>query len=41
MEGKDYLTSDLSQKLVEDYEEIIRGINGYIRYIREKKIAKR
>ena len=39
--GKGYLDSELSQKWVEKYEEIIRGINGYIRYIREKKGAKK
>ena len=41
MEGKKYLAPDLSQKLVEEYEEVIRGINGYVRYIREKKGSKR
>ena len=39
--GKGYLDSEQSQRWVEEYEEIIRGINGYIRYIREKKGAKR
>ncbi len=39
--GKGYLDSELSQKWVEEYEEVIRGINGYTRYIREKKGAKR
>ena len=39
--GKGYLDSEQSQKWVEEYEEIIRGINGYTRYIREKKGAKR
>ena len=39
--GKSYLEKTLSQKWVEQYEEVIRGINGYIRYIREKKGAKR
>lgn len=41
LSGKGYLDSEQSQRLVEEYEEIIRGINGYIRYIREKKGAKR
>ena len=35
--GKNYLDGPPSQKWVEDYEEVIRGINGYIRYIKEKK----
>ena len=39
--GKRYLGSELSQRWVEEYEEVIRGINGYIRYVREKKGAKR
>ena len=38
--GKGYLDSQMSQSWVEEYEEVIRGINGYIRYIREKKGAK-
>jgi four helix bundle protein len=41
LEGKDYLIPELSQRWVEEYEEVIRGINGYIRYIREKKGSKR
>lgn len=39
--GKGYLNPNQSQIWVEEYEEIIRGINGYIRYIREKKGVKR
>jgi len=41
LSGKGYLDSQQSQRLVEEYEEVIRGINGYMRYIREKKGAKR
>ena len=41
LSGKGYLDSEQLQKWVERYEEVIRGINGYIRYIREKKGAKR
>ena len=41
LSGKGYLNSEQSQSWVEEYEEVIRGINGYIRYIREKKGAKR
>ena len=41
LSGKDYLDSKRSQKWVEEYEEVICGINGYARYIREKKGAKR
>jgi four helix bundle protein len=39
--GKGYMDSELSQRWVEEYEEVIRGINGYIRYIREKKGSRR
>jgi four helix bundle protein len=39
--GKGYMEPVLAQKYVEDYEEVLRGINGYIRYIREKKGAEK
>jgi len=39
--GKNYLDSKRSQRWVEEYEEVIRGINGFTRYIRNKKGAKR
>lgn len=38
--GKKYLSPELSQNWVEGYEEVIRGINGYVRYINKKKSAK-
>ena len=41
LEGKEYLDSKRSQKWVEAYEEVIRGINGYIRYVRGKRGDKR
>jgi len=41
LSGKGYLDAEQSQRWVERYEEVIRGINGYTRYIREKKGAKR
>ena len=37
LSGKNYVDSPQSQKWVEQYEEVIRGINGYIRYIRGKR----
>ena len=40
-QAKGYLDSELSQRWVEEYEEVLRGINGYTRYIRDKKGAKR
>ena len=39
--GKNYLDGRQSQEWVEQYEEVIRGINGYIRYIKEKKGTKK
>ncbi len=39
--GKRYLDSQKSQQWVERYEEAIRGINGYTRYIRGKKNAEK
>jgi len=41
LSGKGYLDPNQSQTWVEEYEEVIRGINGYTRYIRQKKKAKR
>ena len=41
LSGKGYLDPKKAQDWVESYEEIVRGINGFIRYIREKKGAVR
>lgn len=41
LSGKEYLEPRKSQDWVEAYEEVMRGINGYIRYIRQKKNTKR
>jgi four helix bundle protein len=41
LSGKNYLDSEQSQMWVEEYEEVIRGINGYINYIRKKKGTKK
>ena len=38
LSGKDYLNPEQSQGWVEQYEEVVRGINGYIRYIRKRKV---
>jgi four helix bundle protein len=40
LSGKNYLNPEQSQNWVEEYEEIIRGINGYVRYIRKKRLPK-
>ena len=41
LSGKNYLNRAQSQNWVEAYEEIIRGINGYVRYIRKKRLPKK
>lgn len=39
MEGKKYITLAKAEELMMRYEEIIRGINGYINWVREKRGA--
>ncbi|OGX27499.1 MAG: hypothetical protein A3D10_04205 [Omnitrophica WOR_2 bacterium RIFCSPHIGHO2_02_FULL_48_11] len=37
MEHKNYILAALSQNMIDEYEEIKRGINGLIRVVSEKK----
>lgn len=37
LEGKKYIDKKLSDRLVNEYEELIKGINAYIKYIRKKR----
>lgn len=37
MEGKQYISSNKAEELIDVYEEIIRGINGLIKTISEKR----
>jgi four helix bundle protein len=37
LEGKGYLISKTANELILSYEEVIRGINGYVRWVREKR----
>ena len=37
LQGKGYIVPGTAKVLMERYEEVIRGINGYIRWVREKK----
>jgi four helix bundle protein len=37
MEGKRYISVSKSQKLIDRYEGLIKGINSYIKYIKEKQ----
>jgi len=41
LQAKEYITEDKADDLVLRYEEVIRGINGYINWVREKKGAKK
>ena len=36
LSGKKYLDPTQSQRWVERYEEVMRGLNGYVRYVRQK-----
>ncbi len=37
LEGKKYIDKERSDRLVNEYEELIKGINAYIKYIRRKR----
>ena len=41
MEGKNYISRELANDLINRYEEIIRGINVYINWVRKKQGAKK
>ena len=41
LQAKEYITEDKADDLVRRYEEVIRGINGYINWVREKKGTKK
>lgn len=41
LEGKNYINKENADNLVSRYEEVIRGINGYINWVRGKKGAKK
>jgi four helix bundle protein len=41
LQDKHYITSKSSRDIISRYEEVIRGINGYIRWVREKRGNKR
>ena len=41
LQDKKYIGENAARLLVERYEEILRGINGYIRWVREKKGARK
>ena len=37
LEGKNYITSKVANDIISRYEEVIRGINGYIHWVRKKQ----
>jgi four helix bundle protein len=37
MEQKKYIDKKLSQKLFDEYQQLIRGINGYVSYLKKKR----
>ncbi|OGC04857.1 hypothetical protein A2276_02710 [candidate division WOR-1 bacterium RIFOXYA12_FULL_43_27] len=39
LEGKRYLDKEKANDLIARYEEVLRGINGYVRWVREKRIS--
>lgn len=41
LEGKQYIITEKANDLIKKYEEVLRGINGYVRWVREKRSAKR
>jgi four helix bundle protein len=41
LQAKEYITKDKADDIVIRYEEVIRGINGYINWVREKKGIKK
>ena len=41
LQGKRYITDEMANDIIIRYEEVIRGINGYINWVREKKGAKK
>ena len=41
LQAKGYLIKEKADEIVARYEEVIRGINGYISWVRKKKGAKK
>ncbi len=37
LQDKHYISSKQARNLISRYEEVIRGINGYIRWVRQKR----
>ncbi len=41
LQGKGYIDKTIADNIIGRYEEVIRGINGYINWVRKKKGAKK
>ncbi len=41
IQAREYITKEQADDIVKRYEEVIRGIDGYINWVREKKGAKK
>ena len=41
LSSKGYIELEIAQDWIEKYEEVIRGINGYVNYIRDKRGSKK
>ena len=41
LQGKGYITKAIADSTIGRYEEVIKGINGYINWVRKKKGAKK
>ena len=41
LSGKNYIKPEVARRWVKKYEEVIRGINGYVNYIRDKRGTRR
>jgi len=41
LQGKRYIDKTIADNIIGRYEEVIRGINGYINWVRKKKGAKK
>lgn len=41
LQDKKYITPKVARDIITRYEEVIRGINGYTRWVREKRASKK
>jgi four helix bundle protein len=41
LQDKRYITSKIARDIIARYEEVLRGINGYTRWVREKRASKK